>query len=55
MWTECDLSEGEMKKEKKEPEMGSETERRREEHRQKNTCTLGSASLGSIDVTQCET
>ena len=48
-----DLSEGEAKTKKgeKEGEMArSETARQPEEHNQKNTCTLGSASLGYIPV-----
>lgn len=44
------ISEGAMKKEKK-GEMGSsDTARQLEEHNQKNTCILGSASLGYIHV-----
>ena len=52
MWTGCDLSEGEMKKERtRERETGrSGSGRQLEEHNQKNTGTLGSASLGCIHV-----
>lgn len=48
---QSDLSEDETKKGEKEEEMGrSETARQQEEHNQKNTCTLGSASLGYSHV-----